>query len=93
MPAKTKYLSSPGQRFSKITAGILGGYLLTMAFHMMIGAMLTEKSGLVLTTAYSAFLMWVLLMIVAFISKKAWKVWLGYISGIIICAIMIFIFK
>jgi len=37
MPANKKYLSSGGQQFLKTTAGILGGFIVTILFHNTIG--------------------------------------------------------
>ena len=37
MPANKKYLTqSPLQRFLKITAGFVGGFIITEAFHMVL---------------------------------------------------------
>ena len=37
MPANKKYLTqSPLQRFLKITAGFVGGFIITEAFHMIL---------------------------------------------------------
>jgi len=56
MPVNTKHLSTPGQRFLKITAGLLGGLTLTILIHNAIGILLTEKSWFVITASYSSFL-------------------------------------
>jgi len=93
MPANKKYLSSPGQRWLKITAAIIGGYLVTMLFHNAIGVHLENKGPLALTTAFTAFIMWVGLMIAAFLSKNGWKIWGIYLSIITICGIIIYLGK
>ncbi|WP_430906786.1 hypothetical protein [Maribacter sp. 2-571] len=93
MPANTKYLSSTGQRWLKVSAGILGGYLATIAIHNAIGVVLENKSALILTTAYSSFFLWVALMILAFLSKNGWKAWGGMFLIIVVCTIIIILFK
>lgn len=90
MPANTKYLSNSWQRFSKITAGILGGFLASTALHMCIGSLLTDKSIIVMTTIYSFWLVWTGFIIAAFIVRKTWKVWLVYIGLIIFCSVVIY---
>ena len=75
MPANNKYLTpSFWPRFSKITAAIFGSYLVTMTFHLMLATYL-DKNIVTITSAYTAFLLWVTLMILTFIAKSGWKVW------------------
>jgi len=93
MPANKKHLSSPGQRWLKVTAAIIGGYLVTMLFHNAIGVHLESKGTLALTTAFTAFLMWVGLMITAFLSKNGWRIWGIYLSIIVICSVIIYLGK
>lgn len=93
MPADRKYLSSPGQRLLKISAGILGGYLVAVLFHNAIGALLENKEGLIVTSAYTSFLLWAILMVIAFLAKSGWKVWGVYLLLIIIFAGIIFLNK
>ncbi|MEM1135066.1 MAG: hypothetical protein AAGI07_04455 [Bacteroidota bacterium] len=93
MPAQTKYLSSTPQRIAKITAAIFGGYIVAMAIHIAIGAVLENKAPLLLTSAFSAFFLWVFFMIVSFLMKKAWQVWALFACITIVCSICIIIFK
>ncbi|WP_405414508.1 hypothetical protein [Maribacter sp. Asnod1-A12] len=93
MPANKKHLSSTGQRWLKVTAAIIGGYLVTMLVHNAIGIHLTNKGGIALTSAFSAFFMWVGLMVLAFLSKNGWKVWGIYLLIIALCAIIIYLGK
>ena len=93
MPANKKHLSTSGQRVLKITAGILGGYLVTVLFHNAIGSLLENKRGLIITSAYSSFLMWTALMVVAFLFKSGWKVWGIYLVCMVIFGTIIFFFK
>ena len=91
MPANPKYLSSPGQRVLKITAGILGGLILTVFIHNAIGAILKEKGWLVITSAYSSFIIWVSLLIIAFLSKNGWIIWGIYLLLICVFATITFL--
>ena len=93
MPANKKYLSSPGQRVLKITAGILGGLIITILFHNAGTSLLQENGWLIITSAYSSFLIWVFLLIMAFMAKNGWKVWGIYLSLIFFFGIIIFLNK
>jgi len=91
MPANKKYLSSSGKRFSKVTAAILGGYIATMLLHIAIAKNLINDTPLLMTTAYSGFLIWIVFMLFAFLIDKAWHVWLLYTSLSCISLALIFI--
>lgn len=93
MPADKKHLSSTGQRILKISAGILGGYLVTVLLHNAIASFLKNKDGLIVTSAYTSFLLWSILMVIAFLTKNGWKVWGVYLLLIFIFAGLIFINK
>ncbi|RNC83441.1 MAG: hypothetical protein ED556_12860 [Winogradskyella sp.] len=93
MPANKKHLSSPGQRFLKITAGIIGGFIVTILFHNAIGVLITDKGPLIMTTAYTSFILWAALMILAFVAKNGWKIWGIYLLLIIVFALIIFKLK
>lgn len=93
MPANPKHLSSPGQRALKITAGVLGGLILTILTHNALGVLLKEKGWLVITSAYSSFLLWVTLLIIAFLSKNGWKTWAIYLVFICFFGIIIYLNK
>ncbi|MBD3581852.1 hypothetical protein [Flavobacterium selenitireducens] len=75
MPANPKYLTATfWPRFSKITAAIIGSYFVTMTFHLMLASYL-DKNIVTITSAYTAFLLWVTLMILTFVANNGWKVW------------------
>lgn len=93
MPADRKHLSSPGQRFLKISAGILGGYLVAVLLHNAIGSLLSNKDGLIVTSAYTSFLVWAVLLVIAFLAKSGWKVWGVYLLLILIFTGIIFLNK
>ena len=74
MPANKKYLSSPGQRFLKITAGFLGGYVLMLSFHLFISIFI-PRNYVLQTANFSSYLIWCILLLIAFLSKNGWKIW------------------
>ncbi|WP_293942111.1 MULTISPECIES: hypothetical protein [unclassified Sphingobacterium] len=78
MPANKKYLSSPFQRFLKITAGFIGGYVVMLSFHVLLTTFF-EKKDVVMTAGFTGYLLWAVLMLLAFLSKSGWKIWGVYI--------------
>lgn len=75
MPANEKYLTASGwQRFGKISAGILGGYMVTMAIHLALAAWM-KHTNVIISATYTGFLGWVAFMILAFYAKSGWKIW------------------
>ena len=79
MPANPKYLTqSKRQRFAKITAAILGGYLVSVSFHLALASWL-NRANVVVTMIFTGFILWVTLMVVAFLAKNGWKIWLIYL--------------
>ncbi|MEO2052611.1 MAG: hypothetical protein ABGX00_12685 [Allomuricauda sp.] len=75
MPANNKYLNpSPSQRFAKITAAILGGLMVSILFHMALASWFNPVT-VIITSTFSAFILWAVLMVVAFLGKNGWKVW------------------
>lgn len=91
MPANKKYLSSNGQRFLKISAGVLGGLSITVLFHNAIASLLIDKDWLITTSAYSSFIIWALLVILAFMSKNGWKIWGIYLFFIMAFSLIIYL--
>lgn len=84
MPANKKYLTaSPWQRTLKITAAFVGGYLVTSAFHHFLMLFLPKKDMYV-TMHFSAYIIWAILMIVAFLAKSGWKIWGWYLLATIL---------
>lgn len=79
MPANTKYLTtSRGQRFAKISAAILGSYLVTMSLHLAVAAWFCRPE-VIITSAFSAVILWAVLMAVTFLSRNGWKIWALYL--------------
>jgi len=95
MPAKKEYLSNPGQRAIKIATAILGGYFLSITFHLLLGALLpTEGRNIVLlTSTFTLFLLWGILMVLPFLAKSAWKVLGLYILLTVVFSIIIYFIR
>ena len=88
MPANPKYLTkSPWQQFAKISAGILGGYLITVLFHINLPLWLPAPREVLISGVYTIFLMWCAMLIVPFLFKNGWKAWLLYIILIVILSL------
>lgn len=75
MPANKKHLTPTFlHRFSRITAGFVGGYLVTVSFFLALSFYL-DKISVLFTLVFGGFLIWASLMILAFIAKSSWKIW------------------
>ncbi|MDC6386416.1 hypothetical protein D2V93_04925 [Flagellimonas taeanensis] len=75
MPANKKYLTpSPWHRFAKITAAILGGLMVSVLFHMALASWFNHVT-VIITSTFSAFILWAVLMVVGFLGKNGWKIW------------------
>jgi hypothetical protein len=84
MPANPKHLTvSPWQRAGKISAGILGGYCVTAAVHLAFASWVNHVNVLI-TSTFTGFILWAVLMVLAFLAKSGWRVWLLYILLILI---------
>jgi len=84
MPANPKYLTtSVRQRVLKITAAILGGYLVSTSFHLALAAWL-DKPTVIFTSAFTGFLLWAALMIVAFLARNGWRIWGWYVTATVV---------
>mgnify|MGYP003606854198 CR=1 FL=1 len=91
MPANPKYLThSKIQRFAKITAAILGGYFVSVSFHLALASWL-DKTTIIITMAYSGFILWVVLMVLAFLAKNGWKIWGIYLSITLFFALIVYL--
>ena len=85
MPANPKYLTqSKWQRFAKITAAILGGYFVSVTFHLALASWF-NRVNVLMTMAFTGFILWVALMVIAFLAKSGWKIW-----GIFILLTLVF---
>jgi hypothetical protein len=80
MPANKKYLTkSPVQRFAKISAGLMGGYLVTVSLHLALATWI-DHTHVLMTLQFGGFILWVALLIAAFLAKNGWKVWAAYLT-------------
>ena len=90
MPANPKYLTkSKWQRFAKITAAILGGYFVSVTLHLALASWFNHVDILI-TTAFSGFIVWVALMVVAFLAKNGWKIWGIYLLLAFLFSLLIY---
>ena len=80
MPANPKYLNkNPWQQFAKITAGLIGGYIITALFHMSLALWIPNGKEILITSIYTFYLVWCTLIIVPYLFKNGWKTWALYI--------------
>lgn len=78
MPANKKYLTkSIIKRCAKIMTAILGGYFVSISFHLALASWF-DRTAIIITMAFTSFILWVGLMIVVFIAKKVWQIALLY---------------
>jgi len=90
MPANKKYLThSPTQRFAKITAAILGALIVTVLFHMALASWFNHVA-VIITSTFSAFILWAVLMVVAFLGKNGWKVWGIYLLASLVLFVLFY---
>ncbi|MDR0229602.1 MAG: hypothetical protein LBI72_11175 [Flavobacteriaceae bacterium] len=83
MPANKKHLeTSIVERILKITAGLIGGFLVSVTFHLFL--MYFLPSPPIYTTMFATgYLLWAILFILAFLANKGYKIWLIY-GGLIV---------
>jgi len=85
MPANPKYLNkSPWHQFAKISAGIIGGYIISALFHMCLPLWLPSSKNILISSIFTLFIVWCACLIIPFLFKNGWKAWLLYIILIII---------
>lgn len=90
MPANPKYLTqNKGQRFLKISAAILGGYLVSASLHLALATWF-DKATIIITMGFSGFILWTALMVVAFLAKNGWKIWGIYLLLTLIFSLLIY---
>jgi hypothetical protein len=80
MPANSKYLNqSPWQQFAKISAGLIGGYIISALLHMCLVLWLPNPKEVLTTSIYTIFIVWGALLVVPYLFKNGWKVWILYL--------------
>lgn len=91
MPANKKYLTtSVFQRWLKITAGFFGGYGVTVSFFLMLACFL-ERQEVLMTGIFAGFILWAVLLVLAFLTRSGWKIWLIYLSLILLFSLPYFL--
>lgn len=91
MPAQQKYLSSRRQRWYKVSAAILGGFMVAMALQLAVGAHLADKQALLITSTFLSFFLWVFFMIIPFFFEDGRKIWGIYLAVVAICGGIIYL--
>jgi len=80
MPANKKYLTrSPWIRLCKILAGVVGGYAVMFSFHMLLTRIFPQEH-VIATSFFTGYVLWAILLLMAFLAKNVWKVWGVYVG-------------
>lgn len=91
MPANKKYLTtSSWQRFAKISAGIVGGYIISALLHIALAYWLPNPEMVLITSVYTLYILWVAIIILSFLAKNGWKLWALYLAIIIVLSVLIY---
>jgi|SRR5690606_33728872 len=91
MPANRKYLTpSPWQRFAKITAGILGGLMVAVLFHLALASWF-DHVVVIASSTYTAFILWAVLMVLAFLGKNGWRTWGIYLLASLVLWLILYL--
>lgn len=78
MPANKKYLNKSGfDKFLKITGGLVLGYSVNLLFFTLL-AHYFKVVDILETLRFTGFIVWAGLLLIAFLMKKGWQVWLLY---------------
>ena len=94
MPANKKHLTtSPWQRAAKISAGILGGYVISAFLHIALAYWLPNHKLVLITSIYSLYILWVAIILLSFLAKNGWKLWGLYLGIILLLAVAIYFGK
>jgi hypothetical protein len=79
MPANKKYLTkSPWLRLAKILAGVAGGYAVMFSFHLLLTRIFPQEN-VIATSFFTGYILWAILLLVAFLVRNVWKVWAAYV--------------
>ena len=91
MPANPKYLNnSPWHQFAKITAGLIGGYIITVLIHMNLPLWLPHPKEILITGIITFYMCWGTLMILPFLFYNGWKSWAIYLFSIGVLYVLYF---
>lgn len=93
MPANPKYLTSSNwQKFAKISAGFIGGYMVAVSFHLALSYWIYTVN-VIITSVFTTFILWSFLMILSFLAKNGWKVWAIYLGITLLLSTIIYVSK
>lgn len=85
MPANPKYLTkSSWQKFAKLSAGIIGGYIISALLHMAFALWLPYHKEIIITSTFTLFICWCVLLIIPYLFKNGWVVWCLYLLVIVL---------
>ncbi|PIF00960.1 MAG: hypothetical protein CR994_02630 [Maribacter sp.] len=85
MPANPKYLNkSPWQRFAKLSAGVIGGYIISALLHMVLALALPFHKEMLISSIFTLYVVWVVLLIVPYLFKNGWMAWIVYLGAILV---------
>ncbi|MCG8575331.1 MAG: hypothetical protein MI810_10635 [Flavobacteriales bacterium] len=88
MPANKKYLTqSAWHKFANIFNGLIGGYLLSQSFHILLGLFL-EKTSVIILSVIGVMIIWPTFIILAFMIKPRWLCTLIYFGGSILISLI-----
>jgi len=74
MPANKKHLTkSPWLRLAKILTGTIGGYTVMFTFHLLLSKAFPPEN-VVVTSFFTGYILWAVLLLMAFLAKNVWKV-------------------
>jgi hypothetical protein len=73
MPANKKYLSSGGQQAIRFLTAFIGGLLITSTLFACLSYWLPDYKTVVVTSVYGFFPIWLVLMLLPYLFRKAWK--------------------
>lgn len=93
MPANPKYLSSGTERAAKITAGLIGGYVLSAMFHYVLGLLVENKAIVAATSIYTLYMLWMVLFIIPFMLKSGGRAWVYYLISIVLLAVIAYLIR
>ncbi len=80
MPANSKYLTTKGQRAVKIVTGIIGGYLVSASFHLLIASFPAVRDAVIILSSFSFFMVWAGLLLLVFLARNGWNALLLYLT-------------
>ncbi|MFV0249351.1 MAG: hypothetical protein ACK5H1_10405 [Tenacibaculum sp.] len=92
MPANSKYLTkSAWQKFAKISAGLVGGYIISVLFHMVLILLIPAHHEMLVTTIFSFVIVWGIMLLIPYLFTNGLKAWGLYIVIIIILYLLYFL--